>query len=560
MDNHSIDPVAATCSTDEAVEILGVCRQNVAKLIRTGLLTGHLQEYKSRGRFVLDRASVLALAAQRAERDALGVSVNEAARILGVSHKYVQDRAASGELGTIGDKRGNGRGEGNGYLVSRSDVMAFLALREESEAECGVLRQQIAKESRENRFTLEDLSLGDRDPYRLDTPAKQRDGKWFKEQVDAFVPAGRTIHIRGLFYAIVSSSRIHLPNGAMFINDPDCYESLKDAAEPARWLGYVAFERIHDERNEEPQIFLPEYSGSPFVHFGCLDSIEVPDLDEAMPRFTGSGGTMMAAQPFRICFIGEKSSLEDILLPIAKKVSGELILPSGDISNTLLSGIEQRAAADGRPLVVLYFSDFDMSGYNMPPSVARKLQALRTLRGHDALQIQVHAVALNYEQVSRLNLPSTPLKESDKRADPWRAAWGHEQTEIDALAQLQPDVLRQIARDAIKPFFDETLSSRYYRASHQYREKVKAELEAAPEYEEVKAEIETRLQSVEDAIDEFKAAQQDGVDRLRMTPVAQFESPQPEISTEAPEPIFTTDDSFVTATLKLKRLRRYEQD
>ena len=45
-----------------------------------------------------------------------------------------------------------------------------------------------------------------------------------------------------------------------------------------------------------------------------------------------------------------------------------------------------------------------------------------------------------------------------------------------------------------------------------------------------------------------------------MTPVAEFNSPQPEISTDAPEPIFTTDDDFVTATLKLKQRQRYEQD
>jgi hypothetical protein len=159
-----------------------------------------------------------------------------------------------------------------------------------------------------------------------------------------------------------------------------------------------------------------------------------------------------------------------------------------------------------------------------------------------------------------LNLPSTPLKETELRADAWMAAWGHEQTEIDALAQLRPAVLRQIAEDATKPFFDDTLFSRYHRASVSYTTKVKAELLAAPEYEEVKAEIETCLESVNDAIEELKAAQQDGIERLRMTPVAQFDSPQPEISTEAPEPIFTTDDDFVTATLKLKRLRRYEQD
>jgi hypothetical protein len=547
------------CSAEEAMHILGYASvQVIFKLVKRGELIGYKEEYKGRGRWVLNRASVLALAAERAERDTLGVSVDEAARILGVSHKYVQDRAASGEFGTIGDKRGNGRGGGNGYFVSRADVEAFLALREESEGECGVLRQQITLASRENRCALEDLSLGPRDPYRLDTPAEHRNGKWFKEMVDAFLPAGRTIHIRGLYYAIVASNRIHLPNGVAFVNNPDCYDFLKYAAEPARWLGYVPFERIHDGRNDAPEVFTENNNWGSSIQLGCLDGTEAPTLDDAMPRFLVSGG--MVTQPFRICLIGEKSSLRDILLPIAERVRGELILPTGDLSNTLLSGIEQRAADDGRPLVILYFSDFDPSGYNMPPSVARKLQALRTIRGHDALQIQVHAVALNYEQVSRLNLPSTPLKETESRAGAWQAAWNHEQTEIDALAQLQPEVLRRIARDAIKPFFDETLDSRRHAAESRYREQVKAELQASPEYEEVKAEIETCLESVNEAIDQLKAAQEDGIERLRMTPVAQFESPQPEINIEAPEPIFTTDDSFVTATLKLKRLRRYEQD
>jgi excisionase family DNA binding protein len=545
---------SATCTTNEAVEILGVHPKKVAKLVRAGLLTGHLEQYKSRGRFVLDRASVLALAAERAERDAIGVSVSEAARILGVSHKYVQERAASGELGTIGDKRGNGRG----FLVSRADVMAFLALREESEGQCGVLRQVIAKAARENRLGLEDLSLSrERDPYRLDTPAEHRNGKWLKEQIDQFVPPNKTIHLRGLFYAIVASGRITKPDGAVFVNDYANYEFLKNAAEPARWLGYVAFERIHDERNEAPEVFTENNNWGSSIHLGCLGT-EAPTFDGAMPCFMVNGG--MVAQPFRICLIGEKSSLRDILLPIAARVKGELVLPSGDLSNTLLSDIESRAASDGRPLVVLYFSDFDPSGYNMPPSVARKLQALRTLRGHDALQIQVHAVALTYEQVSRLDLPSTMLKETESRAGAWMAAWNHEQTEVDALAQLQPDVLRQIALDAIKPFFDETLDSRRSEAANRYRQQVKAELEASPEYEGVKAEIEICLDLINEAINELKAAQQDGIERLNMTPVAQFDSPQPEISAEAPEPIFTTDDDFVTATLKLKRLRRYELD
>lgn len=65
---------SATCTTDEAVQILGVSRATVANFIERGLLVGRKEEC-NRTRWLLDRASVMALAAQQAERDALGVSV-----------------------------------------------------------------------------------------------------------------------------------------------------------------------------------------------------------------------------------------------------------------------------------------------------------------------------------------------------------------------------------------------------------------------------------------------------------------------------------------------------
>jgi hypothetical protein len=57
------------------------------------------------------------------------------------------------------------------------------------------------------------------------------------------------------------------------------------------------------------------------------------------------------------------------------------------------------------------------------------------------------------------------LKDTERRADKWSAAMGVAQTEIDAL---QPDLLAQIARDAIAPFFDGTLSRRVRAAASQW--------------------------------------------------------------------------------------------
>ena len=66
-------------------------------------------------------------------------------------------------------------------------------------------------------------------------------------------------------------------------------------------------------------------------------------------------------------------------------------------------------------------------------------------------EFEVHRVALTPDQVREYGLPSTPLKDTEKRADKWRAAMGVEQTEIDALASLRPDLLRDIASAGAGP-------------------------------------------------------------------------------------------------------------
>ena len=79
-------------------------------------------------------------------------------------------------------------------------------------------------------------------------------------------------------------------------------------------------------------------------------------------------------------FFGEKTSLEDVLAPLAIEFNADLYLTGGQISDTLLHGMARDAVADGRPLVVLTFSDFDPAGYwDMPTCIGRKLQALRDL-------------------------------------------------------------------------------------------------------------------------------------------------------------------------------------
>src|SRR5262249_41039569 len=152
--------------------------------------------------------------------------------------------------------------------------------------------------------------------------------------------------------------------------------------------------------------------------------------------------------------------LAPVLRPIAEDIGAEMILTAGECSDTFIADVATRMDGDRRPAIVLYFSDFDPSGHQMPISVAQKLRAQRDLYYPD-LRFKLYPVALTLEQVRDLNLPSSPFKVTEKRAAKWREAMQqHEQTEIDAMVALHPDALREAVYRAIGPFYDSTLKRR----------------------------------------------------------------------------------------------------
>jgi hypothetical protein len=89
------------------------------------------------------------------------------------------------------------------------------------------------------------------DPYRIDTPTFHEAGKWFAAQLDRLGLHGK--HPRGIHYALLGSTA--LPTGQPYANTAEHWEWLQDtAAKAGRWLGYVPFESIRDQRNAAPLI------------------------------------------------------------------------------------------------------------------------------------------------------------------------------------------------------------------------------------------------------------------------------------------------------------------
>jgi hypothetical protein len=400
--------------------------------------------------------------------------------------------------------------------------------------EAGALRvilEQACTEAKCSANALTVLAVQN-DPFRVDTPARHRDGQWLAMYAERFRLGTRRIHLRGLHYMLVAGEA-EKPDGLPYTNTEEDWTWLvMHAAKAVRWLGYMPFNQIIDARNAEPVINVrepkPALPPEPWISVG-LD-VEVPDAVDIEPRVYVD--RFRVDQPYRLVFFGEKTSLDDILTPVARECSADLYLPAGEISDTMLHTMAQTGAQDGRPIVVLCFSDCDPSGWQMPISIGRKLQAFKALLFPD-LEFQVRRVALTPEQVRQHGLPSTPLKSTERRADKWQEAMGVAQTEIDALAALQPALLRRIARDAIKPFYDATLAHRCATAQAEWRDACQEAVDEQTDQErldEIAAQAEALLEPVREQIKALE--EQVRIDTTDYELPARPDMPEPELTVE----------------------------
>jgi len=365
------------------------------------------------------------------------------------------------------------------------------------------LRQALETAATETGCSLKDLTVlsAQRDPFRLDTPAFHKLGRWVADTASELGLADRRIHVRGLHYAITMADRtISKPDGTPFVNDDDNWAWLQDkAVKAARWLGYIPFTQFTDKRNAEPVI--REFSQPhPGAYLSTELDIEIPDdIEPALCTRDFRG-----VQPYHLVMIGEKSSLEDELMPVAGQFQADLYLPKGEMSDTLIYRIAETAIADGRPMAVIYFADCDPAGHQMILSVTRKLQALKVLLP-GLPDFETHRAALTPAQVREYGLPSSPLKETEQRASKWRAAYGIEQTEVDALI-VRPGLLARIARQALDGFFDHTLARRVaaYRSEWTDRawDMIEPTLDAARRAE-IRRDAEDRLAEMREQIREL---------------------------------------------------------
>ena len=300
----------------------------------------------------------------------------------------------------------------------------------------------------------------DNDPFLADRPGRRLEGaQWFAalwKQLS--IPDG--VHVRRLHYLLCSTAGIACPDGARYENTHRHWKFLGSASADARYLDLVPAAAFVDRRAAEPMIYVPDdaghpastpiYDRSPALE---LDEQAVLDYTPATLEFPSLPSADLVppklAEPFAIELWAEKSTMDDVLAPIAQNRGVTLVTGVGELSVTACLGLVRRVRAHRRRTRILYISDHDPAGEGMPVSVARKIEFFLRRDGDDELDIRLRPLVLTADQVAEFDLPRIPIKETDARRGRFEQRHGGGAVELDALEALHPGALGQIVEEAI---------------------------------------------------------------------------------------------------------------
>ena len=327
--------------------------------------------------------------------------------------------------------------------------------------------------AKELGMTSKDLLVmaPDNDPFNCGTPTHLLDAEWIAD-LHARHPSLST-HIRRLHYRAFTDG-FTLPNGEPYQNDDRTWQWLNKASVRARNLGFMARNEVHDQRSNSwrfAELRVDSWMDSWRRCSSPSASITTVDYDTGRdyldpltlhvrppspPLYRGS-----TTEDVRIAVIAEKSTVDDVLVPLCQHLGVDYLAGTGYISHTRIVEFLHRDRE--RPLRALFISDFDPAGNSMPTAFARMCEFMASEGPAD---VAVEPLALTVDQVRELHLPIAPLAPTKdvgvlgKRAK-FKALFGVEgAVELDAMEALHPGHLAILVKAKVKELRDPTFIPR----------------------------------------------------------------------------------------------------
>ena len=218
------------------------------------------------------------------------------------------------------------------------------------------------------------------DPFLAGRPARLAAARWVADLYKRlnFQPG---THVRRIHYVLVSqNSPVLLGNGEPYENTVLCAKTLYLGARDARYLGLIPANAIVDHRNPAPEIYFADADDSSAGnriegHAGTVSDVgrsHYYGRKSSPPSLSLSGPTI--EQLYQLEIWCEKSTMNDVLMPLGGEYGINIVTGVGELSTTRCEELVDRALASGRPVRILYLSDFGPAGRSMPVAVARKIE------------------------------------------------------------------------------------------------------------------------------------------------------------------------------------------
>jgi len=277
------------------------------------------------------------------------------------------------------------------------------------------------------------------DPYYTGTQSEERHAQWIGQIVQEFLEERNRakVHDRAIHYYILSRN-LERPVGRdgwrVFRGDSNDFHWVMKSIQNARILGHISWSCIEDKKN-------PELIKN--AHYWRHDTLEnVAITPEEIARAISKKFCLFnpqLQQAYHVEIWTEKTTINDILEPIGKAYNVNIQSFSGQSTSTKVFELIERISNIDKPVRILYISDYDSYGHNMPVACARKIQwFLDTMDSEQ--DVKLEKILLTQEQVEEYELPAAP----DSR----------NKVEIDALEVYHPSETERIVRAAVCRYVD----------------------------------------------------------------------------------------------------------
>ena len=242
--------------------------------------------------------------------------------------------------------------------------------------------------------------------------------------LNEYARQGYRLSLRQLYYQLVARDIIE--------NTVKSYKRIGNLVSDARLAGLLDWDRIEDRGRDA---VIPVAWKSP------AQIVRAAANQFRVDRWQG--------QPCHVEVMVEKDALSGILEPVCRELHVRFTANKGYSSSSAMYEAGQRmrdARRFGKQVHIFYFGDHDPSGIDMTRDIDERLaQFARTTK------IEVHRLALNWEQVEDWRPPENPAKETDSRFEAYREKFGESSWELDAV---EPRTLATLVREHVGELID----------------------------------------------------------------------------------------------------------